>query len=109
MWSQSPGGPGGAYGSYTTQSQGHASQSPAPQMRQGSGQMAPNTMSQFPPMGGMQYGGQSMYPADQTPRQYMPQGSPTGQGWSGQHSPPPPQQPQQQQQQQQWWAQQQPQ
>ncbi|CEJ82301.1 Putative Chromatin remodelling complex subunit [[Torrubiella] hemipterigena] len=103
MWSQSPSGPGSAYGSYTTQSQ-HASQSPAPQMRQGSGQMNPN-MSQFPPMGGMQYGGQSMYPADQTPRQYMPQGSPTGQAWSGQHSPPPPQQ--QQQQQQQWWAQQQ--
>lgn len=104
MWSQSPqpGQPG--YGSYTTQSQQqqqHPSHSPAPQLRQPSGQMQANM--QFPPMGGMQYGGgQGMYPADQTPRQYMQQGAPGPggpQAWSGQHSPPQPQH-----QQQQWWT-----
>jgi len=83
------------YGSYTTQPQ-HASQSPAPQLRQPSGQMQQGM--QFPGMGGMQYGAGNIYPADQTPRGYMPQGSPTQpQQWSGQqHS---------QQQQQQWWQQ----
>lgn len=92
----------GAYGSYTTQGQQpHPSQSPA-SMRQGSGQMQ---NMQFPPMGGAmpQYGAQQgMYPADQTPRQYMQQspapGQPgVGQAWQGQQSPA------QGQQQQQWW------
>lgn len=92
---------GAAYGSYTTQG-GAQHPSPSPTMRQGSGQMQ---SMQFPPMGMNQYGGQqSMYPADQTPRQYMQQppagaGQPgVGQAWQGQHSPA-----QQQQQQQQWW------
>ncbi|RSL59791.1 hypothetical protein CEP54_007101 [Fusarium duplospermum] len=87
------------YGSYTAQSQApHPSQSPASHLRQSSsGQMQTNM--QFPGMASMQYGaGQSMYPTDQTPRQYMPQGGAGGpavtQGWSGQHSPA----------QQQWWA-----
>lgn len=58
--------------------------------------MQPNM--QFPGMGGMPYGGgQSMYPTDQTPRQYLPQSTPANpnasQAWSGQHSPP-----------QQWWT-----
>lgn len=54
---------------------------------------------QFPGMAGMQYGagGGGMYPAEQTPRQYMPQSTPgnpqVSQGWSGQHPPP-----------HQWWA-----
>ncbi|RSL99698.1 hypothetical protein CDV31_012059 [Fusarium ambrosium] len=89
------------YGSYTAQSQApHPSQSPASHLRQSSsGQMQTNM--QFPGMASMQYGaGQSMYPTDQTPRQYMPQGGAGGpavtQGWSGQHSPA--------QQQQQWWT-----
>ncbi|RSL38932.1 hypothetical protein CEP53_014451 [Fusarium sp. AF-6] len=88
------------YGSYTAQSQApHPSQSPASHLRQSSsGQMQTNM--QFPGMASMQYGaGQSMYPTDQTPRQYMPQGGAGGpavtQGWSGQHSPA---------QQQQWWT-----
>ncbi|KAG6217150.1 hypothetical protein E4U26_007993 [Claviceps purpurea] len=98
MWSQSSQAPHHGYGGYTTQSQGHhPSQSPAPHLRQSStGQIQPNMP--FPGMGSMQYGsGQGMYPADQTPRQYLPQGAPggpqTSQQWSGQHSPP------------QWWAQ----
>ncbi|EWZ50242.1 hypothetical protein FOXG_00207 [Fusarium oxysporum f. sp. lycopersici 4287] len=96
MWPQTPQAPQHSYGSYTAQSQApHPSQSPS-HLRQGSsGQMQ---SMQFPGMAGMQYGaGQSMYPADQTPRQYMPQGGAGGpsvsQGWSGQHSPA-----------QQWWT-----
>ncbi|KAI1023227.1 hypothetical protein LB503_001178 [Fusarium chuoi] len=96
MWPQTPQAPQHGYGSYTAQSQApHPSQSPS-HLRQGSsGQMQ---SMQFPAMAGMQYGaGQSMYPADQTPRQYMPQGGAGGpsvsQGWSGQHSPA-----------QQWWT-----
>ncbi|KAI8418933.1 hypothetical protein FOFC_01505 [Fusarium oxysporum] len=96
MWPQTPQAPQHSYGSYTAQSQApHPSQSPS-HLRQGSsGQMQ---SMQFPGMTGMQYGaGQSMYPADQTPRQYMPQGGAGGpsvsQGWSGQHSPA-----------QQWWT-----
>ncbi|KAM4059542.1 chromatin remodelling complex rsc7/Swp82 subunit [Hirsutella rhossiliensis] len=100
MWSQSPQPSHHTYASYTTQSQSpHPSQSPAPHLRQPStaGQMQPNMP--FPTMSGMQYGaGQGIYPAEQTPRQYLPQNAPGGptvsQPWSGQqHSPPP-----------QWWA-----
>lgn len=99
MWQQSPQGPQHGYGSYTTQGQPqHPSQSPASHLRQSStGQMQPGM--QFPGMASMQQyaAGQGMYPADQTPRQYMPQSSPAGpavtQAWSGQHSPA-----------QQWWA-----
>ncbi|KAK2603840.1 hypothetical protein QQS21_003964 [Conoideocrella luteorostrata] len=100
MWSQNAQPPHHNYGSYTTQSQApHPSQSPASHLRQPSaGQLQPNMP--FPGMGSMQYSAsQGMYPADQTPRQYMPQSSPGGpqvsQAWSGQHSPPPPQ----------WWTQ----
>ncbi|KAJ4150790.1 hypothetical protein LMH87_011524 [Akanthomyces muscarius] len=107
MWPQNPQAAQGAYGSYTTQGQQpHPSQSPASMRQPGSGQMQ---NMQFPPMGAMpQYGGQqSMYAADQTPRQYMQQpaaGQPgVGQAWQGQHSPTQPPPPQQQQQQQQWW------
>ncbi|KAM5356154.1 hypothetical protein ACJ41O_002800 [Fusarium nematophilum] len=99
MWPQTAQTQQHGYGSYTAQSQApHPSQSPASHLRQSSsGQM--QTSMQFPGMAGMQYGaGQSMYPTDQTPRQYMPQGQAGGpavtQGWSGQHSPA-----------QQWWAQ----
>ncbi|KAF7546113.1 hypothetical protein G7046_g9404 [Stylonectria norvegica] len=99
MWAQSPQTPQHGYGSYTTQGQPpHPSQSPASHLRQPSaGQMQPNM--QFPGMAGMPYGAsQGMYPADQTPRQYMPQSAPGGpaatQAWSGQHSPA----------QQQWWT-----
>jgi hypothetical protein len=99
MWSQNPQTPQQQpqYGSYTTQQPGHPSQSPGPHLRQPStSQMQPGM--QFPGMSGMQYGsGQNMYPADQTPRQYMPQSTPgnpaVSQPWTGQHSPP-----------QQWWA-----
>ncbi|KAK7430790.1 hypothetical protein QQZ08_002579 [Neonectria magnoliae] len=99
MWPQTPQTPQQhSYGSYTTQSQpGHPSQSPASHLRQPStGQM--QSSMQFPGMASMQYGtGQSMYPTDQTPRQYMPQSSPGGpavtQAWSGQQSPA-----------QQWWT-----
>ncbi|OBS27279.1 hypothetical protein FPOA_01221 [Fusarium poae] len=97
MWPQTPQAPQHSYGSYTAQSQApHPSQSPSSHLRQSSsGQMQ---SMQFPGMAGMQYGaGQSMYPTDQTPRQYMPQGGPgapsVSQGWSGQHSPA-----------QQWWT-----
>ncbi|PHH76809.1 hypothetical protein CDD83_4209 [Cordyceps sp. RAO-2017] len=98
MWSQSPQSSHHNYASYTTQAQSpHPTQSPASHLRQPStGQMQPNMP--FPGMSGMQYGAsQGMYPADQTPRQYLPQNAPSGptvsQPWSGQHSPPP-----------QWWA-----
>ncbi|QPC66931.1 hypothetical protein HYE67_009162 [Fusarium culmorum] len=97
MWPQTPQAPQHSYGSYTAQSQApHPSQSPSSHLRQSSsGQMQ---SMQFPGMSGMQYGaGQSMYPTDQTPRQYMPQGGAgapsVSQGWSGQHSPA-----------QQWWT-----
>ncbi|KAM0343345.1 hypothetical protein ACHAPU_008666 [Fusarium lateritium] len=98
MWPQTPQAPQHSYGSYTAQSQApHPSQSPSSHLRQpSSGQMQ---SMQFPGMAGMPYGAsQSMYPADQTPRQYMPQqggagGPSVSQGWSGQHSPP-----------QQWWT-----
>ncbi|KAF5674079.1 nuclear localization protein [Fusarium heterosporum] len=98
MWPQTPQAPQHSYGSYTAQSQApHPSQSPSSHLRQpSSGQMQ---SMQFPGMAGMQYGAsQSMYPADQTPRQYMPQqggagGPSVSQGWSGQHSPA-----------QQWWT-----
>ncbi|EKJ78042.1 hypothetical protein FPSE_01830 [Fusarium pseudograminearum CS3096] len=97
MWPQTPQAPQHSYGSYTAQSQApHPSQSPSSHLRQSSsGQMQ---SMQFPGMAGMQYGaGQSMYPTDQTPRQYMPQGGAgapsVSQGWSGQHSPA-----------QQWWT-----
>ncbi|KAK7421091.1 hypothetical protein QQX98_002449 [Neonectria punicea] len=100
MWPQTPQTPQQqhGYGSYTTQSQpAHPSQSPASHLRQPStGQM--QSSMQFPGMASMQYGaGQSMYPTDQTPRQYMPQSGPGGpavtQAWSGQQSPA-----------QQWWT-----
>ncbi|KAI5466702.1 chromatin remodelling complex Rsc7/Swp82 subunit-domain-containing protein [Mariannaea sp. PMI_226] len=100
MWPQTPQTPQqhSGYGSYTTQAQqSHPSQSPASHLRQpSSGQIQPNM--QFPGMASMQYGaGQSMYPTEQTPRQYMPQnagGAPAvSQPWSSQHSPT-----------QQWWA-----
>lgn len=97
MWSQSPQTPQHTYGSYTAQTQPPHASSPGSHMRQPSaGQMQPNM--QFPGMTNMQYGGgQGMYPADQTPRQYMPQNAPGGpnvsQAWSGQQSSP-----------QQWWA-----
>ncbi|PFH55355.1 hypothetical protein XA68_18509 [Ophiocordyceps unilateralis] len=99
MWSQSPQSSHHNYASYTTQSQSsHPSQSPASHMRQPSTGQMPQPNMPFPGMSGMQYGaGQGMYPADQTPRQYLPQNAPGGpsvsQPWSGQHSPPP-----------QWWA-----
>ncbi|KAL6906788.1 chromatin remodelling complex Rsc7/Swp82 subunit domain-containing protein [Trichoderma evansii] len=102
MWSQSPPTAQGSYSSYTTQPQPqHPSQSPASHLRQtGASQMQPGM--QFSGMGSMQYSaGQGMYTADQTPRQYMPQTTPSAQSasqqaWSGQHSQP-----------QQWWTQQQ--
>lgn len=106
MWPQASQTPQHSYGSYTTQPQPqHPSQSPVSHLRQPSaGQMQPGM--QFPGMAGMQYGaGGGMYPAEQTPRQYMPQSSPGGpavtQAWSGQHSTAP--------QTQQWWTGQQPQ
>ncbi|PKK50813.1 hypothetical protein CI102_5082 [Trichoderma harzianum] len=98
MWSQSPQTPQTSYSSYTTQPQAqHPSQSPASQLRQtGASQMQPSM--QFPGMGSMQYStSQGMYGAEQTPRQYMPQTTPSAQSasqpWSGQH-----------QQSQQWWT-----
>ncbi|KAM3454583.1 hypothetical protein MY5147_006672 [Beauveria neobassiana] len=110
MWSQNPqaaqAAQGAAYGSYTAQGQQpHPSQSPASIRQPGSGQMQ---NMQFPPMGALpQYGAQQgIYPADQTPRQYMQQPGTAqpgvGQAWQGQHSPSQQQQ-QQQQQQQHWW------
>ncbi|UKZ92244.1 uncharacterized protein TrAFT101_007205 [Trichoderma asperellum] len=99
MWSQSPPTAQNSYSSYTTQPQPqHPSQSPASHLRQtGASQMQPGM--QFSGMGSMQYSaGQGMYSADQTPRQYMPQTTPSAQSasqqpWSGQHSQP-----------QQWWT-----
>jgi hypothetical protein len=101
MWSQNPQTPQQPnYGSYTTQTQqqqSHPPQSPAPHLRQPStGQIQSNM--QFPGMASMQYGaGQTMYPAEQTPRQYLQHSTPGGPGvsqaWSGQQSPP-----------QQWWT-----
>lgn len=81
------------YSSYTTQAQHspHPQQSPAPQLRhQGSNpQMQQGTM-QYPGMQTLgqsyQTPGQSMYPPEQTPRQFMPQNPGTGpavtQAWS---------------------------
>jgi hypothetical protein len=105
MWPQTPQTPQhGAYSGYTTQAQTpHAQQSPAPQIRHSSsGQMQPGTM-QFSGMPGMAQGyagGQAIYPTEQTPRQYLPQGAqaapPVTQAWSGQPTPA-----------QQWWTNQQ--
>ncbi|KAL7944786.1 chromatin remodelling complex Rsc7/Swp82 subunit domain-containing protein [Trichoderma barbatum] len=98
MWSQSPQTPQTSYSSYTTQPQAqHPSQSPASHLRQtGASQMQPSM--QFSGMGSMQYStSQGMYGAEQTPRQYMPQTTPSAQSasqpWSGQHP-----------QSQQWWT-----
>lgn len=99
LWSNPPPTQQHGYSSYTTQAQPptHA-QSPAgpPQMRHAAGgpQVQPGAM-QYTGMPALPqaYGttSQSLYPTDQTPRQYMPQGSapaPTvSQGWSNQQTP----------------------
>jgi hypothetical protein len=102
MWPQTPQTPQSySATAYTTQGQSaHPQQSPAPQLRhQSSGGMQPGM--QFSSMPGMSQGysgGQSIYPAEQTPRQYLPQnpqGSPAAtQAWSNQQTPTQPQ----------WWT-----
>ncbi|SPN96908.1 related to nuclear localization protein NPL6 [Cephalotrichum gorgonifer] len=96
MWPPTPQATQHGYAGYTTQAQpAHAQQSPAPQLRQHSsaGQMQPGM--QFSSIPGMNQGygatGQPLYPADQTPRQYLPQaaqGTPAvSQTWSNQQTP----------------------
>ncbi|KAK3330192.1 chromatin remodelling complex Rsc7/Swp82 subunit-domain-containing protein [Apodospora peruviana] len=103
MWPPTPQTPQHGYSAYTAQSQpaAHPQQSPAPQLRHsGAGsQVQPGSMS-YSGMPGMSQGygapAQSMYPADQTPRQYMHQSPPVPavtQGWSQQQTPAP-----------QWWT-----
>ncbi|KAK4190513.1 chromatin remodelling complex Rsc7/Swp82 subunit-domain-containing protein [Podospora australis] len=106
MWPPTPQTPQHGYSAYTAQPQQspHPQQSPAPQLRHGS------TSSQTQQPGSMPYPGmpsmnqgynttnQGMYPADQTPRQYMhqaPSAPAVTQGWS---------QPPAQAQQSHWWA-----
>lgn len=105
MWPPTPQTPQHGYQGYTTQTQqSHAQQPAAPQLRHSSsGQIQPGM--QFSNMPGMSQGygaatGQSIYPAESTPRQYMPQnaqGPPAvSQTWSNQQTPTTHQQ--------QWWA-----
>lgn len=101
MWPATPQTPQHGYPAYTTQQHTqhspHPQQTPAPQLRHSSagGSVPSSSMpySGMPGMGQAGYGSQtqSMYPADQTPRQYMHQsnagpqaGTPT---WSQQQAP----------------------
>ncbi|CAI4216259.1 unnamed protein product [Parascedosporium putredinis] len=104
MWPPTPQTPQHAYPGYTTQNQQqqpHAQQPASSQLRHSSsGQIQPGM--QFSNMPGMSQGysagGQSIYPAESTPRQYMPQntqGTPAvSQTWSNQQTPTT----------QQWWS-----
>ncbi|PKS06419.1 hypothetical protein jhhlp_007167 [Lomentospora prolificans] len=95
MWPPTPQTPQHGYSGYTTQNQqSHAQQPAASQLRHSSsGQIQPGM--QFSNIPGMNQGygttSQSMYPADSTPRQYMPQnaqGTPAvSQAWSNQATP----------------------
>ncbi|KAL2165662.1 hypothetical protein VTG60DRAFT_4055 [Thermothelomyces hinnuleus] len=99
MWPPTPQTPQHGYSAYTTQSQPspHPQQSPAPQMRHSSasGPVQPGGLS-YSGMPGMGQGygpaaTQGMYPADQTPRQYMqqsPQAPAVTQAWSQQQATP---------------------
>ncbi|MBE3044954.1 hypothetical protein IMZ48_20830, partial [Candidatus Bathyarchaeota archaeon] len=97
MWPSTPQAPQHGYSTYTTQAQAaQPQQSPAPQLRHpSSGQMQPQPGMQFSGIPAMNqaYGaaGQPLYPADQTPRQYLPQatqGTPAvTQAWSNQQTP----------------------
>ncbi|TIC94181.1 Chromatin structure-remodeling complex subunit rsc7 [Colletotrichum higginsianum] len=80
------------YSGYTTQGQQSHQQPPAPQLRHANSGVQPAMQfSGMPGMGQSYGGGQGIYPADQTPRQYMPQpnqGSPAvTQAWSNQQTP----------------------
>lgn len=105
MWPPTPQTPQHGYSAYTAQPQQspHPQQSPAPQLRHGStsSQTQPGSMP-YPGIPGMNQGysatNAGMYPADQTPRQYMhqaPSAPAVTQGWS---------QPPAQAQQSHWWA-----
>lgn len=95
MWPATPQTPQHGYSTYTTQAQPpHAQQSPAPQLRHSSSaQMQPGMQFSSIPAMSQGYGaaGQPMYPADQTPRQYLPQGAQgtpaASQPWSNQQTP----------------------
>lgn len=95
MWPATPQTPQHGYSTYTTQAQPpHAQQSPAPQLRHSSSaQMQPGMQFSSIPAMSQGYGaaGQTMYPADQTPRQYLPQGAQgtpaVSQPWSNQQTP----------------------
>ncbi|KAK3336013.1 chromatin remodelling complex Rsc7/Swp82 subunit-domain-containing protein [Cercophora scortea] len=104
MWPSTPQTPQHGYQAYTAQSgpSPHPQQSPAPQLRHsGAGsQVQPGNLSYsgMPGMG-QSYGApaQGMYPADQTPRQYIHQSAPSPavtQAWPQQQTPA------------QWWTQQ---
>jgi len=103
MWPPTPQTPQHGYSGYTTQTQqSHSQQQPAAsQLRHSSsGQIQPGMP--FSNMPGMSQGygaaGQGMYPAESTPRQYMPQNTQASpavsQTWSNQQTPAT----------QQWWA-----
>ncbi|KAL2158513.1 hypothetical protein VTH06DRAFT_4280 [Thermothelomyces fergusii] len=100
MWPPTPQTPQHGYSAYTTQSQPSPhpqQQSPAPQLRHStaSGPVQPGGLS-YSGMPGMSQGyapaaTQGMYPADQTPRQYMqqsPQTPAATQAWSQQQATP---------------------
>ncbi|KAL2154202.1 hypothetical protein VTH82DRAFT_2878 [Thermothelomyces myriococcoides] len=99
MWPPTPQTPQHGYSAYTTQSQPspHPQQSPASQLRHSSasGPVQPGGLS-YSGMPGMGQGyapaaTQGMYPADQTPRQYMqqsPQAPAVTQAWSQQQATP---------------------
>ncbi|GAB1311099.1 Chromatin structure-remodeling complex subunit rsc7 [Madurella fahalii] len=98
MWPPTPQTPQHGYSAYTTtqsQPSPHPQQSPAPQLRHSSAtsQVQSGSMS-YPGMPGMGQGygaaAQGMYPADQTPRQYMHQSAQppaVTQAWSQQQTP----------------------
>ncbi|KAK1967237.1 chromatin remodelling complex subunit [Colletotrichum sublineola] len=80
------------YSGYTTQGQQSHQQPPAPQLRHTNSGVQPAMQFSGMPGMGQNYGpSQGIYPADQTPRQYMPQpnqGSPAvTQAWSNQQTP----------------------
>ncbi|KAK0730472.1 chromatin remodelling complex Rsc7/Swp82 subunit-domain-containing protein [Lasiosphaeris hirsuta] len=97
IWPPTPQTPQHGYSAYTAQPQPspHPQQSPAPQLRHSAAgsQVQPGSMS-YSGMPGMGQGygtpAQGMYPADQTPRQYMHQSAPAPavtQPWSQQQTP----------------------
>jgi len=96
MWPQTPQTPQHGYSAYTAQSQPspHPQQTPAPLRHSSTSGQVPQGSMPYSGMPAMSQGygtpAQGMYPADQTPRQYMHQSAPTPavtQSWPQQQTP----------------------